>query len=113
MLAETSLLDYSNLFSLNDYKKNGTIICNYLKDEFVNSWILDLKNRWKNNKLSFTRNKTYDLMSEKYKKTCKYLNYIEHLLIFVTTITSWISISAFSVFVCVPFDIKSSAVLNF
>ena len=27
-----------------------------------------------------------DLMSEKYKKTCKYLNYIEHLLVLVSTV---------------------------
>ena len=28
-----------------------------------------------------------DLMSEKYKKTCKYLNYIEHLHILALTVT--------------------------
>ena len=28
-----------------------------------------------------------DLMSEKYKKTCKYLNYVEHLLILASAIT--------------------------
>ena len=28
-----------------------------------------------------------DLMSGKYKKTCKYLNYVEHLLILVSTVT--------------------------
>ena len=28
-----------------------------------------------------------DLMSEKYKKTCKYLNYVEHLLILFSTVT--------------------------
>ena len=27
-----------------------------------------------------------DLMSEKYKKKCKYLNYVEHLLILVSTV---------------------------
>ena len=31
--------------------------------------------------------KNNDLMSEKYKKTCKYLNYIENLLILSSTIT--------------------------
>ena len=30
--------------------------------------------------------KNNDLMSEKYKKTCKYLNYIENLLILSSTI---------------------------
>ena len=28
-----------------------------------------------------------DLMSEKCKKTCKYLNYVQHLLILVSTVT--------------------------
>ena len=37
-----------------------------------------------------------DLMSEKYKKTCKYLNYVEHLLILSSTISGCISISAFA-----------------
>ena len=28
-----------------------------------------------------------DLLNEKYRKTCKYLNYVEHLLILVSAIT--------------------------
>ena len=28
------------------------------------------------------------LMSEKYKKTCKYLNYVKHLLILVSAVTA-------------------------
>ena len=35
------------------------------------------------------------LMSEKYKKTCKYLNYVEHLLNLVSIVTGCVSISAF------------------
>ena len=35
MLAGKNLLDYANLFSPNDYKKNGKIICKYFKDEYV------------------------------------------------------------------------------
>ena len=34
-------------------------------------------------------------MSEKYKKTRKYLDCVEHLLILASTITSCVSISAF------------------
>ena len=34
-LSEKSLLDYTNLFSLNDYKKNGKIIHKYFKDKYV------------------------------------------------------------------------------
>ena len=45
-----------------------------------------------------------NIMSEKYKMTCNYLNYIDHLFILVST-----SISAFSVLVCVPIGITNSA----
>ena len=34
MLAEKTLLDYTNLFSLNDYKKNDKIIYKYFKDAY-------------------------------------------------------------------------------
>ena len=51
-----------------------------------------------------------DLMSRKYKKTWKYLNYVEHLLILVSTITGYVSISEFSLLVCVPVGIRSFAV---
>ena len=51
-----------------------------------------------------------DLMSEKYKKTCKYLSYVKHLLILASTITACVSISAFTSLVCVPICITSSAV---
>ena len=34
MLAGKTLLDYTNLFSPNDYKKNGKIIYNYFKDKY-------------------------------------------------------------------------------
>ena len=50
------------------------------------------------------------LTSEKYKKTYKYLSYIEHLLILVSIITYRVSISAFSFVVCVPVGITSSAI---
>ena len=50
------------------------------------------------------------LTSEKYKKTCKYLHYVEHLLILASTITSCVSISAFVTLVCVHVAIISSAV---
>ena len=35
-------------------------------------------------------------MSEKYKKTCKYLNYVENVLILSSTITGCVLISAFA-----------------
>ena len=51
-----------------------------------------------------------DLMSEKYKKTFKYLNYVEHLLISVSTVTGCVSISVFASLVCVPVGNTSPAV---
>ena len=34
MLAGKTLLDYTHLFSLKNYKKNDKIICNYFKDKY-------------------------------------------------------------------------------
>ena len=51
-----------------------------------------------------------DLMSEKYKKTCKYLNYVEHLLILASKVTGCVSISAFASLVAISVGITSSAV---
>ena len=49
-------------------------------------------------------------MSEKYNNTCKYLNYVEHLLILLSTVTGCVSISAYASLVCVPIGITSSVV---
>ena len=66
--------------------------------------------KWWNKKLSFKWKKKHNyLMSEKYKKTCKYLNYVENLLIIASTVNYWVSISALASLVCVPVGIKSSA----
>ena len=43
-------------------------------------------------------------------KRRKYLNYIEHLLVLVSTVTGCVSISAFASLVCVPVSIMSSVV---
>ena len=67
-------------------------------------------------KIDETRNyvldemKNNDLMSKKYKRTYKYLNYVEQLRILVSTVTGCASISAFASLVCVPVGITSSAV---
>ena len=72
--------------------------------------------KWRLKKIDGTRNHLLeklnhnDLMSEKYKKTCNYLNYIEHLLILASTITSCVSVSVFGSLVCVHWDITSSGV---
>ena len=49
-------------------------------------------------------------MSEKYKKACKYLNYVEHFLILALPITGCVLISALPSFVNILVDITSSAV---
>ena len=51
-----------------------------------------------------------DLMGEKRKKTRKYLNFAESLLILSSIITYCVSLSAFASLVCVPVDITSSEV---
>ena len=48
--------------------------------------------------------------SEKYKKTCKCLNYAENLLILASEVIGCNSISAFASLVCVPLGFTSSAV---
>ena len=79
-------LDYANLFSPNDYKNNGKIIYKYFKDKHVKR------------------------MNGKYINTCKHLNYVEHLLILLLTVTGCVSISTFASLVCVPVSITSSEV---
>ena len=54
--------------------------------------------------------KQNDLISVKYKKTCKYSNYVEHLLILVSTVTGCVSVSTFASLVFVLVGITSSAV---
>ena len=49
-------------------------------------------------------------MGKKYKRSCKYLNYVEHLLILSSIITGCISIYAFASLICVPVGISRFAV---
>ena len=51
-----------------------------------------------------------DLISEKYKKRCKHLNYAENLLILSLAITACIWIAAFAWLVGVPNGIASSTI---
>ena len=39
MLARKTFLDYTNLFSSNDCKKNDKIIYKYFKNKYFKSWI--------------------------------------------------------------------------
>ena len=59
----------------------------------------------KNNLLDKIKRK--DLMSEKFKEICKYLNYVEHLHILVSTFTGFVSIA--SLF-CVPVGFTISTI---
>ena len=49
-------------------------------------------------------------MSKKHKKVYRVLNYIEHLLILISTVMGCISISAFASLVGIPIEITSSAI---
>ena len=49
-------------------------------------------------------------MSKKYKKTCKYLKYVENLLALASTVTNCVSISAFASLFDIALGITSSAV---
>ena len=43
-----------------------------------------------------------ELMSKKHKKVCRVLNYIDHLLIVISTITGCVSVSTFASLVGIP-----------
>ena len=49
-------------------------------------------------------------ISKKHKKPCRVLNYIDHLLIAISTITGCVSISTFASLVVIPIGIMSSAI---
>ena len=110
MLAGKTLLDYTNLFSPNDYKKMIKLYISFLKINMVEKASLEFRLR----KIDETGNylldeiKHNDLMSEKYDKTCKNLNYVEHLLIQASKVTGCFSISTFASLVCFPVGITSS-----
>ena len=51
-----------------------------------------------------------DLMSKKNKIVCRNLNYIDHLLVLISTITRCVSISCFASLVGISIGITTSAV---
>ena len=83
MLPGKTLLDYTNLFSPKDCKNTDKIIYNYLRIK---------------------------VMSEYHKTTCKYLSYVEPLLILASTVTGCVSIYAFASLIEANVVIASSAV---
>ena len=50
------------------------------------------------------------VISEKYKKTCKYLNQVEKLLILISAVTGRISVYVFPSLVCVAVGITNSPI---
>ena len=50
------------------------------------------------------------VISEKHKKTCKYLNQVEKLLILISAVTGCISVYVFSSLVCVAVGITNSPI---
>ena len=52
-----------------------------------------------------------ELMIKKYKKVYRVLNYIEHLLMLVSTVTGCVSISAFTSLVGIPVGITSYGIV--
>ena len=55
------------------------------------------------------KNMKNDLMSQKQKKVCTTLNYIEHFLILASAITGYMSISSFASLLRIPIKITSFA----
>ena len=51
-----------------------------------------------------------ELMNRKHKMICTTLSYIEHFLILASTITGWISISAFASLIGIPIGTTSSSI---
>ena len=106
MLAAKTLIDYSNLSSMNECKKNDKIIYKYFKN---NMSILEFRL----NKIDQTRNyllserEHNDFISEKYL-TCKYLNYVKTFLVLVSTVTG--CVSSLASLVCVSAATTSSTV---
>ena len=106
MRAGETLLDY-NLFSMNYYKSNDKKYMSILNINKIKEASLQFRLR----QIDETRNylldeiKHNDLMSEKNKKTCKYLNYVENRLFLASAITVCVSISALAL-VCIPVGTK-------
>ena len=51
-----------------------------------------------------------ELICKSCKKTCKYLNYIDHLLVLVSTVTVSVSSSAFASLACIAVGITNCVV---
>ena len=106
MRAGKTLLDY-NLFSMNYYKSNDKKYMSILNITKIKEASLQFRLRQIDETTNYLLDemKHNDLMSEKNKKTCKYLNYVENMLFLASTITVCVSISALAL-VCIPVGTK-------
>ena len=84
-------------FRLKKIEKKIKILLRIKKIDEIRNYLIEDKNRNK-------------LMSKKHKKVGRVLNYIDHSLIVISTITGCISISAFASLVGIPRGITSSAI---
>ena len=91
MIAGKSLLDYTNLFSPNDYKIKTREYIRALKTNTVKE------------------NIKKELISEKHKKVSRPLDYLQYF-VFVFTVSRCVPVSAFASLVGVPVGTASSAV---
>ena len=111
MLDGKTLLNYTDLLSPNDYKKTSILSISKINMAEEASLAFRLRKFDETRDYLLEEIKHNDLISEKYKKTCKYLHYVENLLILVSTVTGCISISTFISLVRVPVSITSSALV--
>ena len=109
MLSGKTLLDYTKLFSTNDYKMNDKIIFKYFKEKYGKPWLYTKKIDGTRNYL-LDKIKHNDLMGEKHKKVCRALNHFEYVFIFISPVRGCISISPFASFVGAPVGTGSSEV---
>ena len=76
----------------------------------------NIKEKFRLKNIDETRNYLFEeinqnkLMSKKYKKIYRVLDYIKHSLILISTVTGCVSISAFASLVGIPVEITSSAI---
>ena len=113
MIAGKTLLDYTNSFSPNDYQRNDKIVSEYFKYKYskrkFKPWIY-IKKKDETRIYLLKEIKHNNLASKKHKKIWRDLNYVKHILIFLSAVSACVSISAFASLVDIPVCVLSSAV---
>ena len=110
MLAGKTLLDNTNLFPPNNYKKNDKILSTLKANVTKVDASFQFREKiYETRKYILEEIKHNELISKKYKKACKILNDVEHLLILASTVSSCVSNSAFVSLVGIPVGVGSPA----